>query len=216
MLKVFRFYLRVLRRTAWDKSFRAHVLTEFWVVLRHYLPARLVTRRRDYVFCRYLTSSSENPKGRWLPPLGIGYRLGAYGILFDEQGRVLMGSDPNMGFGWNLPGGGVNKDETLEQGLVREFEEETGLQVRVGRPVANEDSFCIMPTGRPIHGVLHYYLVEVVGGELLPEGNGFDTSRVAFVDLAHVSPHDFVDYKVAQNLIEKAWQLHKAVNFIQN
>jgi 8-oxo-dGTP diphosphatase len=215
MLKVLRFYLKVLRRSAWDKSFRAHVLAELWLVLRQYLPARLVTPRRDYVFCRYLSSPIDNPKGRWLPPVGLGYRLAAYGILFDEEGRVLMGSDPNMEFGWNLPGGGVNKDETLEQGLVREFEEETGLLVKVGPAVSNEDSFCIMPTGRPIHGVLHYYLVEVVGGELLAAGNGFDTSQVAYIDLDTITPDGVVDYKVARTLIERARRLQKSLSLIE-
>ena len=215
MFKVLRFYVAVLKRAARDKSFRAHVLAELWQVLRQYLPARLVTRRRDYIFCRYLSSPLDNPKGRWLPPVGLGYRLAAYGILFDEQGRVLMGSDPNMEFGWNLPGGGVNKDETLEQGLIREFKEETGLEVKVGMTVANEDIFCIMPTGRPIHGVQHYYLVEIVGGELLAGGNGFDTSRVAFIDLDIVEPDGVVDYKVARTLIEKARRLQKSINLME-
>jgi ADP-ribose pyrophosphatase YjhB (NUDIX family) len=215
MAKVLRFYLKVFLRAARDKHFRAHALAEFWVVLRQYLPARLVTRRRDYVFCRYLSSPLENPKGRWLPPVGLGYRLAAYGILFDEQGRVLMGCDRKMDFGWNLPGGGVNKDETLEQGLVREFEEETGLLVKSIQVVANEDNYCIMPTGRAIHGVLHYYLVEVVGGELLADGNGFDTSRVDFVDLDAIPQSEVVDYKVARPIIEKARWLYKSINFIK-
>ncbi len=215
MLKILRFYLKVLKRSARDKNFRAHALTELWIVLRQYLPARLVTPRRNYVFCRYLSSTVDNPKGRWLPPVGLGYRLAAYGILFNEQGRVLMGSDPAMEFGWNLPGGGVNKDETLEQGLVREFEEETGLQVKVGPVVSNEDSFCIMPTGRAIHGVLHYYLVEAVGGELLAAGNGFDTSRVAYIDLDSVAESGVVDYKAARILIEKARRLQKSLSLIE-
>lgn len=215
MAKVLRFYVRVLLRAARDKNFRAHALAEFWLVLRQYLPGRLVTRRRDYVFCRYLSSPIENPKGRWLPPVGLGYRLAAYGILFDEQGRVLMGSDRHMDFGWNLPGGGVNKDETLEQGLVREFEEETGLLVKIVQAVANEDNFCIMPTGRAIHAVLHYYLVEVTGGELLPDGNGFDTSRVDYIDLDAITSSEVVDYKVARPIIEKARQLQKSINFIE-
>jgi 8-oxo-dGTP diphosphatase len=212
MGKILRFYLNVLKLAARDKNFRAHAFDELWSVVRQYLPARLVTRRRDYVFCRYLTSTIENPRGRWLPAVGLCYRLSAYGILLDEQGRVLMGSDEKMNFGWNLPGGGINKDETLEQGLIREFKEETGLEIRVGAPVANGDNFCIMPTGRAVHAVLHYYMVEVVGGELLPAGNGFDTSRVAFIDLDSVPPQTVVDYKAVYSLIIRARLLNKSAN----
>lgn len=207
MAKILSFYLNVLRLAARDKNFRAHALAELWTVIRQYLPARLVTSRRDYVFCRYLSSPLDKPRGRWLPPVGLGYRLSAYGVLFDEQGRVLMGSDEKMQFGWNLPGGGINKDETLAQGLIREFTEETGLVVRVGQAIANQDSFCIMPTGRPIHAVMHYYLVEAESGEILSAGNGFDTSRVAFIDLERVSPQEVVDYPAVRSLIKQARQL---------
>jgi ADP-ribose pyrophosphatase YjhB (NUDIX family) len=214
MAKILKFYLNVLWLAVRSKNFRTHALAELWTVFRQYLPGRLVTSRRDYVFCRYLTSPLDNPRGRWLPPVGLGYRLSAYGVLFDEQGRVLMGSDEKMQFGWNLPGGGINKDETLEQGLIREFAEETGLVVRVGQAVANQDSFCIMPTGRPIHAVMHYYLVEVEAGELLTAGNGFDTSRVAFIDLDNISPREVVDYPAVRSLIKQAGQLRDYANLI--
>lgn len=178
------------------------------MVLRDYLPARLVTPRRDYVFCRYLSvRGPEDNKGRWVPPGSLAYRLSAYGLLFDEMGRVLMVSDKDLNFGWNLPGGGINRGETLERGLIREFEEETGLIVTVGATVATADDFIIMPTGRPIQAVYHFYLVEQVGGTFLPQGNGFDTSEVAYINLSEVSPDRVNNYKFMKRIIDRATAL---------
>lgn len=37
---------------------------------------------------------------------------------------------------WVLPGGGIDPNETPEEATIREVEEETGLKVRIERPVA--------------------------------------------------------------------------------
>ena len=55
------------------------------------------------------------------------------GVLIHE-GRVLLirrGKEPLRGR-WVVPGGTVELGETLEQALVREMEEETGLRVEPG------------------------------------------------------------------------------------
>ena len=56
-------------------------------------------------------------------------RFGAYGLVDDPDGRVLLTQIapgyPSAGL-WHLPGGGTDHGETPEQGLTRELAEETG------------------------------------------------------------------------------------------
>jgi 8-oxo-dGTP diphosphatase len=57
--------------------------------------------------------------------------LGVGALIFDE-GRILLverGKEPLKGY-WSLPGGLVEAGERLEDGVVREVLEETGLAVR--------------------------------------------------------------------------------------
>jgi 8-oxo-dGTP diphosphatase len=67
------------------------------------------------------------------------------GIVRDGAGRLLLirrGQEPSRGL-WSLPGGRVEPGETLEQAVVREVREETGLEVRVGTPAGS----LVIPAG---------------------------------------------------------------------
>jgi 8-oxo-dGTP pyrophosphatase MutT (NUDIX family) len=57
----------------------------------------------------------------------VTWRAGAY-VLAEREGRVLMLKSLQSGR-WELPGGGVELHETLQQGAARECYEETGYRV---------------------------------------------------------------------------------------
>lgn len=60
------------------------------------------------------------------------FRLGAFAVIADEQGRVLLCHRTDLDM-WNLPGGVVEHDEAPWQAVVREVREETGLEVTVAQ-----------------------------------------------------------------------------------
>jgi 8-oxo-dGTP pyrophosphatase MutT (NUDIX family) len=43
--------------------------------------------------------------------------------------------------GYDFPGGGVEIEETVEEALIREFVEETGIKVKVGVPFHCETQY---------------------------------------------------------------------------
>ena len=83
--------------------------------------------------------------------------------------RVLLvrrGNEPSYGR-WGLPGGVVELGETVKEGVVREVEEETQIQVRPLRLITTFDSIVRDDEGRiRFHYVLCEFLCEYVGGEL--------------------------------------------------
>jgi 8-oxo-dGTP diphosphatase len=67
------------------------------------------------------------------------FSIGAFAIIFDDtaianQKRVLLCHRRDLNL-WNLPGGGVESGELPNEAVIREVEEETGLQVAIERLV---------------------------------------------------------------------------------
>lgn len=65
------------------------------------------------------------------------FRPSVYGILI-ENDKILLSRQHGK---YDVPGGGVELYETLEEGVIREFQEETGLLVEIIKPVHVTTSF---------------------------------------------------------------------------
>jgi 8-oxo-dGTP diphosphatase len=105
------------------------------------------------------------------PMVGVG------GVVIDE-GRTLLirRAGPPLKGEWSIPGGLLEVGETLEQGVVRELAEETGLEVRVLELIEvferifpappNSDGTPGDATRPQYHFVILDYLCEIHSGTL--------------------------------------------------
>ncbi len=88
------------------------------------------------------------------------------------------------GVTWTLPKGTPNPGETTEETALREVTEETGLLVRIVRPL-DSIAYTFVQSRTRIHKTVHYFLMAPVGGDLARHDHEFDEVRwVGFDDAA--------------------------------
>lgn len=58
------------------------------------------------------------------------FTIGVFGMIFDEQNRILLCHRRDYDL-WNLPSGGLESREPPWEGVKREVKEETGFDVEV-------------------------------------------------------------------------------------
>jgi 8-oxo-dGTP diphosphatase len=85
------------------------------------------------------------------------FRLAVAAIVFDEQGRILLFKHTYRKLEWGIPAGGLEHREQPAQAIVREFYEETGMQIEAQRLLLAESS-------KDDHHVGLIYLCKIVGG----------------------------------------------------
>lgn len=97
----------------------------------------------------------------------LGYitpKIGVQGALFDDAGRLLLEKRKDDGL-WGLPAGWVETGETPADAVVREFREETGMDIE---PVALLGLYTRLPGeyAQPHTSIHPLYLCRYVGGTL--------------------------------------------------
>ena len=119
-------------------------------------------------------------------PRGRQQRVAVYGICEDGSGNVLLvRAAPHLTVAgqWFLPGGGLDHGEAPEDGLRREFREETGLDIHVGVLLGILSDVFTLPDGTSLHSLRIIPSVAGYTGELRDEvGGSSDRARWVPID----------------------------------
>jgi 8-oxo-dGTP diphosphatase len=132
---------------------------------------------------------------------------GVGALIFKGPGRrgpillVERGGNPLKGY-WSLPGGLLETGETLEEGVIREVLEETGLRVKVLEFYGIFERIMRDAKGRAeYHYLLHDYVCKVVDGEMRP---GDDVSRVEWIPRVRLK-----EYKMTEGTLDVIEEAYK-------
>lgn len=107
------------------------------------------------------------------------WRPSVYAIIIENSSVLLV---PQFEGRYGLPGGGINLGEKIEDAVIREVKEETGLNVENPKLVGCENSFFKMHNSDAYHTILLYYSCNILDGHLSIDG--FDSDEKKFAKLA--------------------------------
>lgn len=109
-------------------------------------------------------------------------RLGCSAAIFNEEGKILLTRRQDNGQ-WCMPSGGMEPGESVEEAILRETLEETGLHVRVTRIVgvySDPNQLVVYQDGNKVQIVALHFQAEIVGGTL---GLSDETSEFGYFSL---------------------------------
>ena len=128
-----------------------------------------------------------------------GYNIGVGGAVVRDHRLLLVRRASRHGRGnWQLPGGFIEPDETIEQAVVREVEEEAGVVGEV-EAVLGLRSRYDPESGNGMYVIL---LLRPVRGEPIADGREVDHAAYLSLDeIRKLSPLPPVNWEIAQRVL---------------
>lgn len=145
-------------------------------------------------------------------------RVRACGILI-EKGKILLVKHKSIGKDgmlWAPPGGGMQFGESAEKTVQREFEEETGLKIKVERYLFTHEF--LKP---PLHAIELFFEVSRIKGDL---HRGYDPEmhkneqiivHVAFLDMNKIKEIDPISLHYVLRIVNNLNELLSLDGYIK-
>jgi ADP-ribose pyrophosphatase YjhB (NUDIX family) len=120
-----------------------------------------------------------------MPPperYNTGYNVGVGGAVVHNGRLLLVRRASRRGRGnWQVPGGFIEPDETIEQAVIREVEEEAGVTAEV-EGILGLRNRCDPDVGNSLYIVL---LLHPLSGDPKPDGKEVDRAEYFSLDEIH-------------------------------
>ena len=133
-------------------------------------------------------------------------------VLDGEQVLLVRRGEPPSQGRWSIPGGLIHLGERIEDAVLREVEEECGLNVEllglcgvVDRVIPGEASESAGPAPVRYHYIIIDYVARPIGGRLQA---GSDAAEAQWVPIADLARYDTTDALAA--MINRAVKLRHA------
>jgi ADP-ribose pyrophosphatase YjhB (NUDIX family) len=111
------------------------------------------------------------------------FRVAVAALIFDERGRILLFKHTYRKFEWGIPAGSLEYHEQPAEAIVREFHEETGIQVAI-------EKLLKVVSAREDHHLTVVYLCKPVTGEFKPS---HEISEMKYFELDSLPPMLFTE-----------------------
>ena len=134
------------------------------------------------------------------------FHVGVYGILIKDSKILLIKKSRGAYKGmFDLPGGGIEFGEKIEETLKREFIEETGVTLDDYLFISNNeyfiDYFNELSEPRKLHHVGIYYKVSGATDHIKKDADGHDSLGAEFIDIKNLSKIKIAP--IAKTVIDK-------------
>lgn len=123
------------------------------------------------------------------------FRVAVAALVFDEQKRILLFKHTYRKLAWGIPVGGLEYGEQPEQGVIREFFEESGITIEVDRLLIADSS----PLFRHVTLV---YLCSIVRGEF---HDTYEVSEMKYFHVDELPPMLFDEKDLIRDVYATLW-----------
>ncbi|KKT69565.1 MAG: MutT-like protein [Candidatus Uhrbacteria bacterium GW2011_GWF2_44_350] len=134
---------------------------------------------------------SEIPKEKFF------FRPSVYGLIQDGDKIVLL-KNKSSGKLW-FPGGGIEIGEKIEEALIREVQEETGLEIQIEKLLLfRENFFYYEPEDGAYHAFLFFYFCTIKpGSKLIADDlvDDLEASEPRWIKISDLKEENFHDIK---------------------